>query len=124
MMTLYNVLLSPFLQDGKTALYLASEQGHVSVVRILIAAHAAVSLKDKVLQPIRDCMPSSQFLVFSFALFLSFMTFTCDTPTSSHLLSLAPCIPNPLIYTHDSVFWSGVYAVSLLTICFMCTVFF
>lgn len=49
MITLYSVSLSRFVQDGKTALYLASEQGHVRVVQILIAAHAAVSLKDKVL---------------------------------------------------------------------------
>ena len=37
------------VQNGKTALHLASEQDHVSVVQMLIGAHAKVNLKDKVL---------------------------------------------------------------------------
>ena len=43
----YNFLF--FAQNGKTALYLASERGYVSIVQVLIGAHADVSLQDKVL---------------------------------------------------------------------------
>ena len=35
-------------QDGKTALHLAAEQGHVDVVQTLIGAHADLNQQDKV----------------------------------------------------------------------------
>lgn len=38
------------IQEGKTALHLASQYGHISVVRILVGAHACINLQDKVLQ--------------------------------------------------------------------------
>lgn len=35
-------------QDGKTALHLASRNGHISVVQVLIGAHVNIHQQDKV----------------------------------------------------------------------------
>ena len=37
------------MQDGKTALHIAAERGHVGIVQVLIRAHADLNLQDKVL---------------------------------------------------------------------------
>ena len=39
---------SHLIQDGLTALHLASVRGHVAVVRLLIQAHAVIDLQSKV----------------------------------------------------------------------------
>lgn len=44
MMLLYCITV----QDGKTALHLAAEHGHASVVQLLIVAQADLNLQDKV----------------------------------------------------------------------------
>ena len=36
------------VQDEKTALHLAAERGHTSIVRLLIGANADLNLQDKV----------------------------------------------------------------------------
>lgn len=45
---LYGVIRVSPVQDGKTALHLASEQGHVSVVRVLVKHQVDINLQDKV----------------------------------------------------------------------------
>ena len=37
------------VQDGKTALHLASKHGHAMIVRLLIGANADLNLQDQVL---------------------------------------------------------------------------
>ena len=36
-------------QDGKTALHLAAEHGHITVVQVLIGTHADINLQEEVL---------------------------------------------------------------------------
>lgn len=44
------MMLCVILQNGKTALHLASGRGHVGVARVLIDAHAYINQTDKVLR--------------------------------------------------------------------------
>ena len=48
----FSIVAIPHLQDGWTALHLASQQGHVEVVRVLIAAKARINQCSKVQQPV------------------------------------------------------------------------
>ena len=43
-----DVIVIITLQDGKTALHLAAEHGHIAVVKELLGAHADMNLQDKV----------------------------------------------------------------------------
>ena len=47
-------------QDGLTALHLASQEGHVAVVRLLIEAHAVINQQCKV-GPVIHCTCSVTF---------------------------------------------------------------
>ena len=47
------VIIAP--QDGKTALHLAAENGHVSIVQILMVAHADLNQQDKVVYRLVEC---------------------------------------------------------------------
>ena len=50
---LFNYLKTSFVdttQDGKTALHLASQYGHINVVQVLVGAGVHINLQDKVLQ--------------------------------------------------------------------------
>ena len=44
-----NVHVMCMLQDGQTALYIASKEGHIAVVKLLLELSADVSISDKVL---------------------------------------------------------------------------
>ena len=41
-------MLKMIIQNGLTALHMASDNGHVAVVRLLIQAHAVINLQSKV----------------------------------------------------------------------------
>ena len=68
------------MQDGKTALHLADEHGHVGVVQVLIGVHADLNLQDKVL--------------YVCVMLWSKTTLCTNPPTSSSsLLSIFPFAP-------------------------------
>ena len=50
----------PLIQDGLTALHLASMRGHIAIVRLLIQARAAINLRSKVRLLYRACFVDSQ----------------------------------------------------------------
>ncbi len=48
MLTCVHLLIFNSVQDGATALYVASQNGHLRVVEVLIAAKAQVDIQQKV----------------------------------------------------------------------------
>ena len=83
-------IVTSYSQDGWTALHLASQEGHINVVRVLIEASAHVNQQTKVLQRVHvECSYTSSVLLPLLLCLLPFFLI-------AHPFNLSPTYPTTL----------------------------
>ena len=110
--------MTSYSQDGCTALHLASQEGQLDVVRVLIEANARVNQRSKVMQPIHvECSYTSsvlfQLLLCLLPFFLIAHPFNLSHRPNHHpylsISFLPPSLLRLQLYSILKSDWSGAW---------------